>query len=51
VFVSHDHAVYVCVCKHGQTYSMQKPDIHLYNTKIQLKQIAPLLHGQHVNAM
>ena len=52
VFIRHDHEVYVCVCKHGQTFIMQKPDIHLSNTKkIQLKQTAPLLHGQHVNVM
>ena len=51
VFVRHDHEVYVCVCKHGQTFSMQKPDIHLSNIKIQLKQTAPLLHGQYVNAI
>jgi len=53
VFIRQGHEGCVCVCKDGQTFSMQKPDIHLSNTKIQHKQTAPLLHvrGQHVNAM
>ena len=53
VFIRQGHEVCVCVCKDGQTFSTQKPDIHLSNTKIQLEQTASLLqvHGQHVNAM